>query len=91
MAATKVDQFGRIVIPKGIRARLGLKRGTVLEIDESEEGIILRPERSEPPVRDRDGVLVFTGVPTGDLDDALERHREERLRSVGGAASSSKR
>jgi AbrB family looped-hinge helix DNA binding protein len=88
---TRVDEFGRVVIPKGIRSRLGLKRGTVLEIDEREQEIVLRPERVEPPVTVSKGVLVFTGAPAGDLEDALQRHREERLRSVGSPPSRSKR
>lgn len=91
MPETKVDQFGRVVIPKGIRSRLGLKRGTVLEIDEREEGIVLRPERVEPPVRLSRGVLVFTGAPTGGLEEAVQRHRDERLRSVASPPSRSKR
>lgn len=87
MPETRVDEFGRIVIPKRIRTRLGLERGSVLEIDESEDGIVLRPERSVPPVREDEGVLVFTGSPVGDLDQALERHREERIRSVAWPVS----
>lgn len=82
MPEARIDEFGRIVIPKGIRTRLGLERGAVLEIDESEEGIVLRPGRAEPPVREQSGVLVFTGAPTGDLDRAVERHREARLLSA---------
>ena len=87
MPETRVDEFGRIVIPKRIRTRLGLERGSVLEIDESEDGIVLRPERNAPPVREDEGVLVFTGSPVGDLDQALERHREERIRSVAWPVS----
>ena len=91
MPATRVDEFGRVVIPKGIRTRLGLKRGSVLEIDESEEGIVLRPERTEPPVTVSEGVLVFTGAAAGDLDRALQRHRDERLHSVAWPARDSRR
>jgi AbrB family looped-hinge helix DNA binding protein len=88
---TRVDEFGRIVIPKRIRSRLGLERGSVLEIDESEEGIVLRPTTTEPPVTVSQGVLVFTGNPAGDLDRALRRHRDERLRSVARSTAGSKR
>ena len=90
MSETRVDEFGRIVIPKRIRTRFGLERGSVLEIAESKEGIVLRPEKAEPPVVETDGVLVFTGTPTGDLDQALERHRDERIRSMGWPKSDSK-
>lgn len=91
MPETRVDEFGRIVIPKRIRGRLGLKRGSVLEIDELEEGIILRPGRTEPPVKVSRGVLVFAGAAAGDLDQALQRHREERLRSIASPRPGSKR
>ena len=91
MPETRVDEFGRIVIPKAIRSRLGLKRGSVLEIDERGEGIVLRPGTAEPPVRVSKGVLVFTGAPAGDLAHALDLHRDERLRSVAWPTSGSKR
>lgn len=91
MKEARVDEFGRIVIPKGIRSRLGLERGSVLEIDESDEGIVLRPGRAEPPVSMSQGVLVFTGAPAGDIDRALQRHRDERLRSVARSTTGSKR
>ena len=91
MQEARVDEFGRIVIPKGIRSRLGLRRGSVLEIDELEEGIVLRPARVEPPVTVSKGVLVFTGAAAGDLDHALQRQRDERLRSVVRPPPGSKR
>jgi AbrB family looped-hinge helix DNA binding protein len=87
---TRVDEFGRIVIPKGIRDRLGLKSGSVLEIDERGDAVVLRSGRPEPPVAVRKGVLVFTGAATGDLDDTLRRHRSERLRSAAWPASNPK-
>ena len=91
MPQTRVDGFGRIVIPQRIRSRLGLRQGSVLEIGESDEGIVLRPERPEPPVKVSRGVLVFSGAATGDLEDAVRHHRDERLRSVGGRPIRAKR
>lgn len=39
-----LDKFGRVVIPKSIRDRLGLRPGTTLELDQSsEDSIVLRP------------------------------------------------
>ena len=89
MPEARVDKFGRIVIPKRIRTRFGLERCSVLEIAESEEGIVLRPQKAEPPVVETNGILVFTGTPTGDLEQALERHRDERIRSMGRPGSDS--
>jgi len=74
-----LDKFGRVVIPKAVREHLGLGPGAVLEIEEGEkEGILLRPRRPEPDLIEEEGVLVFTGEPTADLESALERHRQSR-------------
>ncbi|PYY02429.1 MAG: AbrB/MazE/SpoVT family DNA-binding domain-containing protein, partial [Acidobacteria bacterium] len=39
----RVDKAGRIVLPKPVRDRLGLKAGASLEICESADGLLLRP------------------------------------------------
>jgi AbrB family looped-hinge helix DNA binding protein len=91
VAEARVDEFGRIVIPKAIRTRLGLERGSVLEIDELGDGIVLRPGKVEPPLKMSKGVLVYAGAAAGDLAHAVELHRDERLRSAAWARPSSKR
>lgn len=74
-----LDKFGRVVIPKAVRDQLGLRPGAVLEIEEGgAEGILLRPRRPEPDLVEEEGVLVFTGEATGDLEIAVERHRQDR-------------
>ena len=84
MATTKLDQFGRVVIPKPIRDDLGLKPGTVLEIREDGDAIVLRSADPSPTLRVKGHVLVFTGEAQGDLLDAVRNQREERMRIVGG-------
>jgi AbrB family looped-hinge helix DNA binding protein len=79
---TTLDKFGRVVIPKEIRDNLGLKSGEVLEVEESENEIILRPLRKKVPLHIKDGVLIFSGTATGDIMEAIRIHREERLRKV---------
>ena len=64
---TTLDRFGRVVIPKQVRDDLGLKPGTVLEIEEVEQEIILKPADREPHVAIKDGVLVFSGAAAGDI------------------------
>ena len=81
MEAT-LDKFGRIVIPKEIRDDFNLKPGSLIRIEESEQAIILKPVAGEPNLHWKDGVLVFSGVPMGDLDKALEKHREDRLKNI---------
>ena len=78
---TTIDRFGRIVLPKKIRNNFNLEAGSQLQIEESGQGIILKPVHGEPNLQTKEGVLVYTGVPLDDLKDVVARHREERLRS----------
>jgi AbrB family looped-hinge helix DNA binding protein len=43
---TSLDKAGRILLPKRLRAELGLKPGDDLEIKKSSDGIMLRPVRA---------------------------------------------
>ena len=79
---TVLDRFGRIVVPKEIRQRLGLKPGTEMEIDEHGSEVVLKRIRNETPLKLEEGVLVFTGSATADLMEAIHTHREERLTKI---------
>jgi len=79
---TTLDRFGRIVIPKEIRDDFNLKPGSQIRIEESDQVIILKPLEGEPNLHRKEGVLVFSGTPLGDLSEALEKHREDRAKSV---------
>jgi AbrB family looped-hinge helix DNA binding protein len=78
MTETRLDRFGRIVIPQETRARLGLGPGVVLEIDDSADALVLRPTGEAPSVRRKNGVLVYTGEVTGEVDP-IRASREERM------------
>ena len=80
---TTIDRFGRIVLPKKLRDDFNLEPGSQIFIEESGQEIILKPIHGEPNLRLKEGVLVFSGVPLGDLNDALAKHREERSKSIG--------
>ena len=43
MATTRISERGQVVIPKEIREQLGLERGQLLEVEESEGAILMRP------------------------------------------------
>ena len=75
---TTLDKFERVVIPKRVREHLGLTPGTPLAIEAIGEDVVLKPVREEPHIRDKEGVLVFAGSATGDLLEAVKRHREGR-------------
>ena len=76
---TTLDRFGRVVVPKEIRDRLGLKPGAEIEIDEHENEVVLKAVEHETPLKVEEGILVFTGTATGDLTEAVRAHRDERL------------
>jgi len=81
---TTLDNLGRIVLPKEIRDDLGLSPGTVLTIEEQGGGILLRPFDGRSGLVRKEGVLVFSGEVTGDVDAAVQRDREERVRKIAG-------
>jgi AbrB family looped-hinge helix DNA binding protein len=80
---TTLDRFGRIVIPKVIRDDFNLKPGSPIRIEESDQVIILKPLQGEANLQWKDGVLVFSGTPLGDLSKELEKHREDRAKNIG--------
>jgi AbrB family looped-hinge helix DNA binding protein len=80
---TTIDKFGRVVIPKKIRDEHDLEPGTQVRIEEKNDVIILIPVRGDQNLQFKDGVLVYTGMPMGDIAEAVSKHREKRARSVG--------
>ncbi len=83
MEAT-LDRFGRIVIPKKIREDLHLQVGSSIRIEEGDGKIVLKPIEGEPSLLKKDGVLVFSGKAVGNVETAIEEHRQERNKSLRG-------
>lgn len=84
-----LDKFGRIVIPKAVRRRLGLQPGTRLRLEVGDGEIVLEPLGEEASLIEKDGLLVSTATLDADREyfDVVERIRElRRSRSdeVGG-------
>jgi AbrB family looped-hinge helix DNA binding protein len=82
----KIDNAGRIVLPKPVRDRLGLRAGSDLDLAESAEGILLTPVRQEASLIRRNGLLVHRGkLPKGQVwDQLIEQDREDRLNKLAG-------
>jgi AbrB family looped-hinge helix DNA binding protein len=82
----RLDKLGRVVLPKPLRARYGLRPGTELEVSEGAQEFILRPARSSPTMVNDRGIWVHQGVPQGEVDLAkvIREDREERLKRLGG-------
>ena len=81
---TTVDRFGRVVVPKSMRTRLGLRAGSQVVIEEEGDRIVLRPASEEPALTLKDGILVFTGAAEGDLEAAVTAVRDARARQLAG-------
>jgi AbrB family looped-hinge helix DNA binding protein len=54
-----LDKAGRVVLPKPVRDELQVGPGDSLELESSEERIVLRPARGTGGVRKKRGVWVF--------------------------------
>jgi AbrB family looped-hinge helix DNA binding protein len=78
-----IDKAGRIVLPKPVRDELQLSPGDSLEVESSEERVILRPVRGNGRVYKKRGVWVFDSGAPLDADvvnRTLRKVREERDR-----------
>lgn len=82
----RLDKSGRVVLPKPLRQRLGLRAGTTFEATEAAEGLLLRPVTEHPSLVERNGFLVHTGQATRAFDwQQLSRDLEEdRLGDILG-------
>ena len=79
-----IDKSGRIVVPKRLRERLGLKPGTELEVLDQPGGVLLRTVEERPALVKIDGLWVHRGVaqPGANWDRVIQEVREERVESV---------
>jgi AbrB family looped-hinge helix DNA binding protein len=78
-----IDKAGRIVLPKPVRDELQLSPGDSLEVESSEERVVLRPVRGHGRVYKKQGVWVFdSGEPLESevVNKTIRRVREERDR-----------
>ena len=76
-----LDKAGRVVLPKLVRDELQLRAGDSLELESSEDRIVLRPRRGGAGLHKKQGIWVFsTGEPisTEATDETLRQLRRER-------------
>ena len=80
----RIDKAGRIVVPKPLRERLGLRPGSELEVIEQPEGVLLKRVEPRPSLVKLDGLWVHQGKtePGTNWERILEDVREERTESV---------
>ena len=79
-----IDKAGRIIVPKDLRLRLGLRANTELEIVDHPGGLLLRLLESRPSLVKMNGLLVHQGrlEDGADLDRIVDSVREERIQDI---------
>jgi AbrB family looped-hinge helix DNA binding protein len=78
-----IDRAGRLVLPKPVRDELQLAAGDSLELESSDNEIILRPVRGAATVRKKQGVWVMrSGKPLSAevVNQTIRKIRDERGR-----------
>jgi AbrB family looped-hinge helix DNA binding protein len=78
-----IDKAGRIVVPKAFRDQLRLRPGAELQLIDAGDHLELRPVEPAPALVREGAWWVHTGAAEpGVLEDAVRRHRDERLVDV---------
>jgi AbrB family looped-hinge helix DNA binding protein len=86
-----IDKAGRVVLPKAIRDELQLEAGDRLELESSEDRIVLRPLRGSLPLRKKQGIWVFRSeepISAKAVDEVFKQVRRERDRNNLGRIKS---
>lgn len=82
-----LDKAGRVVLPKPVRDEMQLRAGDSLELESSEDRIVLRLRRGGAGLHKKQGIWVFsTGEPVSAAatDETLRQIRRERERDLLG-------
>ena len=82
----KIDNAGRVILPKPVRDRLGLTAGSNLDMRLTPDGIVLTPADQRSSLVKKGSFWVHTGaIPrTYDLLKAIDEEREERTSKAWG-------
>jgi AbrB family looped-hinge helix DNA binding protein len=82
----RFDKAGRVILPKPVRDRLGLRGGSGLEMSETPDVVLPKPLDQEPLMIKQRGLWVQTGrIPAGlDIVQAVRDDREARIQKLAG-------
>jgi AbrB family looped-hinge helix DNA binding protein len=80
----KIDRSGRLVLPKRLRERLGIRMVGELEIVEQPEGVLLRAVEERPAMVKIGELWVHRGAASPDVswENVVRSVREERIDSL---------
>lgn len=80
--ATTVSTKGQVILPKAVRDRRRWGPGTRLLVEETPDGVLLKPEPLFPPTRPEDvyGMLKYSGPPKTleEMDEAITKEVKRR-------------
>ncbi|MES1199828.1 MAG: AbrB/MazE/SpoVT family DNA-binding domain-containing protein [Pseudomonadota bacterium] len=81
---TKVSTKGQVILPKAVRDHRNWKPGTELVVEETKDGVLLRPARIFPETKIEDvfGCLKYDGPPISieEMDAAITAEARRRAR-----------
>lgn len=84
-STTVVSTKGQVILPKAIREQRRWKPGTKLTVEDTPDGVLLKPERLFAPTRIEDayGCLKYKGKPKTieEMDAAVMAEAKRRARS----------
>ena len=79
---TVVSTKGQVILPKAVRDQRGWKPGTKLTVEETPDGVLLKPEPLFPPTTNEEvyGCLKWNGPPISleEMDAAITDEVRER-------------
>lgn len=82
METTRLSTKGQVILPKSIRDARSWKAGTEFTVEETKDGVLLRPARPFPrtSLDDIAGCLKYKGKPATleDMDAAIAREVKRR-------------
>jgi AbrB family looped-hinge helix DNA binding protein len=80
---TTLDKYGRVVVPKPLRDRLGIEAGTELIVEAKGDHLVLRPV-GRAVLEEKDGLLVSTAEvdDTVDVQSVIDEIRAERTQNA---------
>ncbi|NMG20408.1 AbrB/MazE/SpoVT family DNA-binding domain-containing protein [Brasilonema bromeliae] len=82
MEIVRLDNFGRVLIPKNVREQLGLTNATQFSLSIQDDKLVLSPLTQPSNVYHLGSTLVVESQPIGNLETAIDELREEQIREL---------